>query len=373
MPDLILSEDQKQYQELAADFARNEVSPQAHNFDLSGEFPEKLLRKAWEIGLINVRFPEAIGGLGLSLVDASVMTEELAAACAGITATIWGNDLATAPLLVAATAQQQQRFLAPLTEEFLPAAYCFGSGAAPAALTYNQKGGELTIKGRALAINARHAPWLLIKAASGDDPEKIATIVIPADCKGIRIGERMAALGLRAADLTEVEFSGASVSIDNMIGAPNDLQACAEARLVSSVLFGSVAVGIMRSAMQNAIAYSQQRHTMGVPIAQHQAVAFMLADMAKDTEAARFMLRKCAWLADAGEGDVLQAAAARNLACEAASRAACDAVQVFGGYGYSREYPVEKLMRDAKMLQVFEYSPAADRIAQGRELVRLHR
>lgn len=359
MADLILSEDSKQYQDLARDFSQNELAPRAEAFDHCGELPKDLWKKAWELGLINARLPEEFGGLGLSLLDATVITEELAAGCAGISAAFWGNDLAVAPLLVAGAKEQKQKYLEPLLSEFSLAGYCFGE------LTARKNGDGWALAGEAIALNGTQSAWLLVEARTADG---ITGLIVKNAAPGVVADKKAARIGLKAADLTSVRF-------DNAIGLPVCQQwesMKTKIETVTAPIIAAVATGIGRAAMEHAVRYSKERYTMGQPIANHQAVGFMLADMAKNTEASRLLTRKAAWLVDHNEGCLTESLNARHFATEMAMVTATDAVQVFGGYGYSREYPVEKLMRDAKMLQAYCNNAVETRLQVGRKLVGAH-
>jgi acyl-CoA dehydrogenase len=365
MPDLILDEDRKQYQDLASDFAKKELAPRAHEFDTSGASAMDIWRKAWDIGLMNVRFPESLGGLALSVGDACVIIEELAAGCAGISAAIWGHDLATAPPLVAASPEQKAKWLDPLAAEFGLAGYVFEQAGTGSGLRYRKDGSGFKINGNAVAINAKNGVWVTA-IADGENGER-TVFVVPKEGIGEprqdMPGLHLAPVGLKAADISEIRIENYAVSAEHVIGTVGGGDAVMnEARKASYPMFASVAVGIIRSALEHATRYAKERQTMGKPIGQHQAVAFMLADIAKDAEAARFLVRKAAWFADNGGADLSGALICKTFAIDAAMKATTDAVQVYGGYGYSREYPVEKLMRDAKTIQVLEYRATKDRM-----------
>ena len=369
MTDLVLSEDRKQYQDLARDFAQNEITPKAHDFDHSGQFPLDLCLKAWDIGLINGRIPEKLGGLGLGVSDAAVIAEELGAGCAGITSAVWGNDLAVAPLLVAGSETQQKQWLEPLMSQFSLAAYCFDLPNY-SHLQYTVNGDQFTFTGKAACINAHNAKWIFAVAEESDKPARTTAFVIPMDADGLKIESKLPAVGIRCADLSVVQCDNVKVNAANVIGEQGQATALAKgvAAFIAPIL-ASYAVGVARTALENSVRYSKERHTMGKPIANHQAVGFMLADMAKDIEAARLLSQKAAWVADAGEPDEAASLMAQCFAVDMAMKAATDAVQVYGGYGYSREYPVEKLMRDAKMLQVYIGNSDQIQLNLGRQLV----
>jgi acyl-CoA dehydrogenase len=364
MPDLILDADRQQYQDLARDFALKEIAPDAQKFDHSPAFPLDIYKKAWEIGLLNPRLPENLGGLGLAVQDACVMAEEFGAACPAIGTALWGNDLAVAPLMVAGNEEQHQTWLTPLANEFGLAGYCFP---ADSSVSYKSAGNGFELNGQAIAVNAKYCQWLLVTATGTGSNTKTMFVVPATSTSGLTVGDLIETPGLKCADLRTVKFENVRIiAAASMIGSEGSAGSISErSRTCTDPIRASYSVGIMRSALDHCVRYAKERHTMGVPIANHQAVAFMLADIAKDFQAARFMVRKAAWLTDNDKADQQASTMARIFAAETAMQSTIDAVQVFGGYGYSREYPVEKLMRDAKTMQVFDCQPLNDQIAVG--------
>lgn len=361
MPDLVLNDDQRQYQDLAREFAMNEIAPLAEKCDRSGSTPEDVLRKAWELGLFNVRVPEAFGGFGLTLTDACVIAEELGAACSGISAAFEGNELAVAPILVAGTESQKEEFLSQLTASFTLA------GIALSPLKYEKKGGQYLVSGESVVLNARGWQWLVVTAhgAEGD------SVLIINDRSGVQgEGEIVFPFGRKAADIRRQKLVAAPAQLLGEAGAAAAIMQ--QANVSSHAYVAAEAVGIGRSALTASVKYAKERTTFGVPIGNHQGVAFMLADMAKDVEAGRLLWMKACWYADASSQtrkSVTPSTVARIFALDAAMRIATDAVQVFGGYGYMKEYPVEKLMRDAKVMQMMETPVHAEKVQLARELV----
>lgn len=356
MTSLILTDESKQYQDLARDFSQNEIAPRAESFDHSGDLPKEIWKKVWEVGLANMQVPEDLGGLGLSCLDATVVAEELGAGCAAISAAFWGTDLAVAPLLVAGTPEQKQNFVAPLMSDFALAGFTFGG-------KLTERNGK--ISGEAYCVNGHNAKFFAAKVSTADGAESI--YIFDANDAQIRVGERMTRIGLKAADIALIFFNDAQISAENRLGKSADLCAQVETRIAP--IMAAYAVGMARAAMEHAVKYAKERHTFGVPIANHQGVQFILADMAKNVEAARLMTRKAAWKIDHGESCATASGAARTFALETAMQTATDAVQVYGGYGYSREYPVEKLMRDIKTMTALFTSPNHTRIEIGKELI----
>ncbi len=378
MVDFKLTDEQKQYLQLAKDFAQKEISPNAAHLDSSGEFPLEILRKAWEIGLMNVLVPEQWGGLGLAVADACLISEELGAACTGVSMVLETNNLATAPVIVAGSDEQKKQFLEPLTAELGFASFCSTEPSAqgnPAAIqtTARRVGDEYVINGRKSWIaSAGVARWYLLLARTGaaDGGPEISAFLVNADADGIEVGDREPTLGHRASDTRSLTLNDLKVPARNLLGAEGqgtEIYLAAVDR--TRPLLSAAAIGLARSAMEHCIRYAKERTTFGQPIANHQAVSFMVADMAKDIEAARLLAWQAAWLSDSGKSNSKEAAIAKSFAVDMAMRVATDAVQIYGGYGYSREYPVEKLMRDAKMLQIYEGTSQLQRVSIGKQLV----
>ncbi len=375
MTDLALTSEQRQYLELARDFTQNEIAPRSSACDHSRQLPLDLCRKAFDVGLMNVRIPERYGGLGLSLFDTCVIFEELGAGCTGIASAFEGNELFAAPVMVAGTDEQKKQFLEPLAQEFCLSGYCFaepGFAADGATISAQAKrsGGSFVLSGKQLlALNASQARWLFVLALDGQG-ESLA-FVVPCDSAGVVIGERIAHFGRSAADLRQISFDNVEVAAEGLLGsAGQGLKIAREARLATAPILGSEAVGIGRAAFENARRYAWERTTFAQPIGSYQAISFMLADMEREIETARLLCWKAAWLVDNGMPSLTQSLMAKTYASDMAMKAATDAVQIYGGYGYSREYPVEKLMRDAKMFQIFEGTSQSLRVELGRQLLR---
>ncbi len=373
--DMKLNEEQDQYRQLAKDFAVNEIAPKAHEYDESGEFPLALIKQAFEIGLMNVNVPESFGGLALSPFDSCLIVEELAAACPAIALSLTANNLALAPLILYGSDAHKKEYVEPIASELSfaswlvePALVC--GGTRDKGFTYKKQGADFVITGsRIMVANASRAKWFYV-LASDEVGSSFAAFVVPANSRGINTGERQGALGLKSQDFRPVEFDGVVCSAKQVVGEVGlGLELTTQAFNYALPQIASLSVGAGRAAMEQAVQYGKERMTFGVPIANHQAVAFMLADMAKDTEAARLLVFQAAYLIAQGQDASTLASVARAFAAESATRIATDAVQVFGGYGYSREYPVEKLMRDSKVLQVYEAIGSSGKAVIARQLV----
>ncbi len=372
-----LSEEQQQFRDLAREFAKNEIVPLSAELDEKEEFPEALCRKGWELGFMNCHVPQAFGGMGLGTLEECLMAEEIGWGCTGVGTSMICNTLAEAPVIVAGNDDQKKRFLTPLVEEFGFCAYCVtepGAGSDVQSLTTAAKkiGNDYVLSGQKMWItNAAQAKWFFVLAYT--DPTKghkgLSGFLVPADSPGTKIGKHEPKLGQRCSDTRGVTFEDVKVPAANLLGKEGDgWKAAMMAFDHSRPVVAALAVGLAYSAMEHAARYAKERKTFGVPLAQHEGVSFMIADMAKDIEAARLLTWLAAWTIDQGQRNTLQAAYAKCFAADTAMRVATDAVQVFGGYGFSREYPVEKLMRDAKIFQIYEGTSQIQRLIIAKEI-----
>ena len=377
MVDFRLSEEQTMLQRLARDFAKHEIMPVAAEHDRTGEFPVEVVRKAWENGLLNTKIPESCGGLGLGVFESCLIAEELGYGCTGITTAIEANNLAEAPLIVAASDDVKKRFLAPMVEEFQMAAYCVtepgaGSDVAGIRTTAKKVGDHWVLNGTKQWItNAAKADWYFVLAAT--DPaaghKGMTGFVVPRETPGVSVGRKEWNMGQRASDTRQVVFEDVAVPAANMVGGEGQGFKVAMAAFdVTRPMVAACAVGLGKRALDECVAYARERKTFGKPIADYQAISFMIADMAKSVEAGRLLVWKSACLYDAGERNTLHAAYAKCFGADEAMKIATDAVQVFGGYGFNNEYPVEKLMRDAKIFQIYEGTSQIQRLIIARHL-----
>jgi acyl-CoA dehydrogenase len=308
-----------------------------------------------------------------------LLAEELAAGCSGIYTCMEVNSLAAAPLLVAGTEEQKQRFLAPLSREVSFASYAVtepdaGSDVAGIGTRAVKDGDSYVLNGHKMWITgAGYASWFFVLAYT--DPAAkyrgMTGFVVPAGTPGVKVGKKEMNMGQRASDTRAVDFEDVRVPAGNRLGQEGQgwlIAMKAFDRTRPPVAAGAVGVG--RRAMEHAIKYAKERQAFGGPIAKQQAVAFMIADMAKDLSAARLLVWQSAAKIDRGESNTLEAAMAKSFAADTAMRVTTDAVQIFGGYGYNTEYPVEKLMRDAKVFQIYEGTSQIQRIIIARELMK---
>ncbi len=372
-----LSDEERQFRDLAHEFAENEIRPVAAELDEQEKFPEDICRKAWELGLMNCHVGEEWGGMGLSTLAECLIAEELGWGCTGVGTTLICNTLAEAPVIVAGSDAQKKKFLGRMTEEFGLCAYCVtepaaGSDVQGLLTTARRAGSDFVLNGQKMWItNAGHADWFFVLAYTDKSKgyKGLSGFVVPADSDGVTLGKKEPKLGQRCSDTRAVIFNEVKVPAENMLGQEGDGWKAAMAAFDHSrPVVSSMAVGLARAALEYATAYAQERQTFGKPIAAHQGIAFLLADMAAAIDAARLLVWKAAWTADQGMRNTQQAATAKLFAAETAMKAATDAVQVYGGYGYSREYPVEKLMRDAKIFQIYEGTSQIQKLIIAREL-----
>lgn len=306
---------------------------------------------AWELGLVNTHIPTEYGGLGLSTLDGVIIAEELAYGCSGMMTAMEGNGLAEAPVIIAGNEEQKKKYLGRMTEAPLQAAYCVtepnaGSDVAGLKTRAVKKGDEYIINGSKMWItNGGRANWYFLLARTGAPDESASTaftaFIVERDTPGITVGKKEINMGQRCSDTRGITFEDVRIPAKNILGVPGKgFHVAMKAFDQTRPPVAAGAVGLARRALDEALNYSLQRKTMGKPIAQHQAVAFMLADMATGIEASRLLTWKSAWMVDQGLRNTTFASMAKLMAADHANKCATDAVQIFGGNGYNTEYPV---------------------------------
>jgi len=326
---------------------------------------------------MNPGFPEYVGGMGLGITEEVIMAEELGVACTGISTALYANMLASAPLIVVDDKEINKKFMGPMMEELQFASYCVtepgaGSDVAGVKTTAKKVGDEYVINGSKQWITgAKYAKWFYVLASTDADAghKGLTGFVVAADTPGVTVQKKEDMMGQRASSTHAVTFE------DVKIPAANRLSDEGEGFKITMKAFDKTrpgvaagATSIIRAALENAKNYSMERSAFGVPIAMHQAVSFMIAEMAIKYEAARMLTWRSAWMIDRHERNTKYASIAKGFAADAAMESATNAVQIFGGYGYSREYPVEKLMRDAKIYQIYEGTSQIQRLIIAKEL-----
>lgn len=377
--DFSLSSEQGEIKDLALKFARNEMIPLAQKFDEEGTFPKDIFKKAWELGLINTCIPVEYGGTGFTSVDSVIISEALAYGCMGMNTSFMANDLALLPIVIGGTDEQKKKFLTPFTTEFKIASFCLtepgnGSDAAGIKTTLQDKGDHWLLNGDKMWItNAGYADLFVVYATI--DPKLkhkgITALVIDAKTAGIEMGKKEDKMGHRSSDTRGVKFTQVKVPKENILGNAGEGWGIAMKTLDHSrPLVASSAIGGSQRALDLSIQYAKERVQFGVPIAQHQAIQFMIAEMGMKVEAARLLVHKAAWMCDQGVKNTEIASYAKAFASDSCMQITTDAVQIYGGYGYSKEYPVEKLMRDAKLIQIYEGTSQIQRLVMARELLK---
>ena len=326
---------------------------------------------------MNTHIPEAYGGLGLGVVDGVIIGEETAWGCTGVSTAIEANTLAEAPVMVAGSEAQKKKYLGRMTDEFLFAAYGVtepnaGSDVAQVGTTAVRRGDVYVLNGEKMWItNGSKANWYFVLAKT--DPAAghrgMTGFIVDADSPGVSVGRKEWNMGQRASDTRAIKFENVEVPVSNRLGEEGyGFKIAMKAFDITRPLVASGAVGLARAAFEHARDYARERTTMGVPIYQHQAVGFMIADMAKDIEAARLLVWQSAWAIDNGIRNTKLASMAKCFSADMAHRVASDAVQVFGGNGFNSEYPVEKLLRDSKIFQIYEGTSQIQRLIITKEI-----
>lgn len=373
-----LSEDIAALQDTARRFAEGEIRPVAPQYDETGEFPAQILKQAQRAGLMNLVQQEEQGGSNLSIVEACVVIEELAAACAGFATSLVANDLALTPIALDGTAEQKEAFIKPIASSGLFASFCLtepgaGSDAAGLSTVAERTANGYRITGTKQWItNGGVASQYTVFATL--DPslrhKGVSCFVVPADLPGITRGKHENKMGQRCSNTVQITFDGVEVPENHRIGAEGEGFSLAMRTLdLSRPLTAMIGVGIARRACELALGYATERKQFGRAIGSFQAIQFMLADMATAVDAARLLTMRAAALLDAGRSATLESSMAKRVAADTAMEVSTDAVQIYGGYGYTKEYPVEKLMRDAKLLQIYEGTSQIQRVVIARELM----
>jgi acyl-CoA dehydrogenase len=379
-----LSDEHREIQRLARDFARKEIAPKAEHYDKTHEYPWPIIREAQKLGLTTMAVPEEYGGLGLSLFEECLVTEELAWGCSGISTAIGVNGLGILPIIIAGTEEQKTEYGGRMADGQL-AAYCVtepeaGSDVAGIQTTAVLDGDHYVLNGgKTFITGATNANFYTVLAYTNPTVREdrrqrytgMSFFVVHRDWDGLSVGKPFEKMGQHASDTAEVVFNNVRVPVSHRLGEEGtgfatSMKVFDKSR--PSVAAG--AVGVAQRAMDEAIKYARERMTMGQPIWQHQAIGHMIADMAIQLEAARMLVWRAAWDYDRGDRNTIHAAMAKAYAADSAMKITTDAVQVFGGYGFMSEYPVEKLMRDIKIYQIYEGTSQIQRNIIVRELFR---
>ena len=372
-----LTDEQRELRALAREFDEKEIRPKAAEYDVKMQHPADVIAKAHEVGLMNLHVPVEHGGLGLGAFDGMLVGEELNWGCTGIGTSLGANGLGAAPVIIAGTDDQKSRFLPQLIEEPVLCSFGLsepdaGSDVARMKTTAVRNGDEYVLNGsKTFITNAGYANWTVVFAKT--DPSKghkgISAFVVPMDTPGVTIEEHLDKMGQRATDTSAFALQDVVIPAENRLGEEGQGFKIAMQTLDFTRPGTAIgAVGVAQAAYEYAVDYAKERVTFDMPIAMHQGVNFLIADMATEIHAARLLTWQAAWMLDQGERATLYSSFAKRFAADTAMKVTTDAVQIFGGYGYMKEYPVEKLMRDAKLFQIYEGTSQIQRLVIAKEI-----
>src|SRR4026207_1191456 len=372
-----LTPEQRELRALAREFAEKEIRPKAAEYDEHSTHPADVIAKAHELGLMNLHVPESLGGLGLPAFDGMLVGEELNWGCSGIATSILANGLGAGPVLLAGSDEQRDAGRPPLLEDPILCSFGLsepdaGSDVARMKTTAERRGDEYVLNGsKTFITNAGRASWTVVFAKT--DPSKghrgISAFIVPMDAPGVQIEKHLDKMGQRSTDTSAFALTDVVVPAAHRIGEEGDGFKIAM-RTLDFTRPGTAAgaVGGAQADDELAVEYAKERVTFDVPIAMHQGINFLIADMATEIEAARLLTWQAAWLSAQGKRATLHSSFAKRFAADTAMKVTTDAVQIFGGYGYIKEYPVEKLMRDAKLFQIYEGTSQIQRLVIAREI-----
>ena len=360
--DFALNEDQLELQEMVREFVDKEITPFAGEMDRNNEAMPGLMEKAADMGLLNLIVPEEYGGPGLDSVTVAMIYEELGKGCAGIATSMAANSLASYPILLSGSEEQKVEHCNLLNEGGL-AAFALtepnaGSDAGGVATTAVKDGDNYILNGtKAFITNAGVADTFLVFANTRKSGgiRGLTAFIVPKGTPGFKVGKKEDKMGIRPSNTCELILQDVVIPVKNRVGREGEGFRIAMTTLDSARPFvGAVSVGLAQAALDAAVKYAKERKQFGQPIASFQMIQAMVADMAIKVETARLMVQKVCWMRDQGMNFTKEAAMAKCYAADVAMQVTTDAVQIMGGYGYSREYPVEKMMRDAKIMQIYE-------------------
>jgi len=380
MADFRLSEEQEMLRELAHEFSRNSVRPHAEHWDTNNEFPLDAISEAHSLGLTNLHIPTEYGGMGMGISDEVLVSEEFAWGDPGFSTAAYSNGLTAGPIITGGTEEQKAEYLGRLMKEPKIASYCVtepgaGSDVASIETTAVRDGDHYILNGQKMWITgAGYADWFFVLAYTDKTAgyKGMSAFIVESSWDGVSLGKKETNMGQRASDTRGVIFDNVHVPVENLVGEKEGMGwfNAMKAFDLSRPNVAAQAVGTARAAYEYALQYADERKTFGKKLHQHQAIQFMLADMKTKIEASRLLTWRTAWEADNGIRNTESAAHAKRFAADSSMEVTTDAVQIFGGYGYSEEYPVARLMRAAKVLQIYEGSSQIQRMIIGREMTK---
>lgn len=378
MVDFSLSEEHQGLVEAARRFTKERIIPIAAECDRESRFPMDIFKEGWDLGLVNITCPAEYGGPGMGELENTLVVEELAYGCTGIETSFLANGLALTPIKLAGSEEQKKKYLGMLTSSPVMASYATtepdaGSDVAGMKTRFQKVGDDYVLNGQKCWItNANYASFYVIFATSNPElrHKGIAAFIVDRDSPGLRVGKKEDKMGQRASDTAQVFLDDVKVPKENVL-APEGrgFKLAMETFNQTRPDIAAAATGLMRRCLDECVAYAKERKAFGQAIGQHQLVQWMLAEMAIRVETTRLLYQKAAWNLDNGAREPIISSFAKAYGADAAMTTAVDAVQVFGGNGYVKEYPVEKLMRDAKVLQIYEGTSQIQRLVIARQLL----
>jgi acyl-CoA dehydrogenase len=377
MVDFELSNEQIALRDKARKFALEEILPVAPQYDQSGEFPRVIIEKAHRLGLMNPSIPKEYGGPGYGALEAVLVVEEMAAACAGMTTSIYVNDLGARPIILAGTEEQKRKWLTPLTQKLRFVSFAtsepgMGSDVAGIQTSYERAGADYVLNGSKFWItNGDYADVFVIFARQKGTTrhEGLSAFIVPRETPGLATGKPLKKLGHRASDTAAVTLRNVHVPADNLLGREGTGFLLAMMTFMyTRPAIGAMATGLARSAMEYAINYAKQRDAFEHKISSFQAIQDMVADMYARIEAMRLLTWKSAWQVDHGQDSNVASSCAKLIGAEDAMRIVTDALQIYGGKGYLEQYPIQKLFRDAKLYAIYEGTSQIQRYVISRYL-----
>ena len=376
-----LSQEHTMLREMVRDFAKNEIEPVASELDETGEFPWEILHKMADLGLMGIPYPEKYGGAGMDTLALAIAIEEIGRVCASTGITLAAHtSLGSYPIYEFGSEEQKQKYLRPLAEGKSIGAFGLtepeaGSDAAGVKTSAKKVGDKYILNGtKFFCTNGGKADFIIVSARTDPEAERhkgMSTFIVEKDFPGFRLGKKENKMGLRASNTQELIFEDCEVPAENLIGNEGDGFKLAVMTLDEGRIgIGALALGIAQGALDHALRYANERTQFGKPIGHFQAIQFLLADMGTEVQAARHLVYDAARLKDAGKPFTKEAAMAKLYASEVGTRTANRAIQIHGGYGYIRDYPVERFYRDAKLMEIGEGTSEIQRLVIARRLLK---
>ena len=379
--DFNLSEQELAVQKLARDFAQNEIAPYIMKYDESQEFPMEIAKKLGDIGFLGIIFPEEYGGSDFSTVEYAIIVEEISKVDPSMGLTIAAhNGLCTNHIFKYASEELKKKYLPDLTTGKKLGAWGLtenvsGSDAAGMATTAVRKDGHYIINGSKLFITHGSVGETAVVTAVTDKSKNskgISAFILEKGWKGFKTGKKENKLGMRSSDTAELIFENVEVPAENLIGDEGQgFKQCMQILDGGRIAIAALSLGIGQGALDASIKYAKERKQFGKPLADFQGIQFKLSDMATELDAARLLVYKAAWYKDQGRDINLQAAMAKYYASEAATRATNEAIQIHGGYGFIKEFPVEKLYRDVKLMTIGEGTSEVQKMVIARNILNM--